>query len=335
MKIRHLVLTSSFAGVERHVCVLANQQVRDGQEVEVWGGAPSSMREMLDPRVRFRPGRSLLALSARGLLSARPDVVHAHMTRAELAAAVGHWAKGVPVVATRHFAAPRGATATGRVVRRLIARRVRAEIAISRYVAARIGEESTVVYPGVEEDSSLSGPRRPVVLVVQRLQPEKATAVALRVFAAGAPSDWTLKIVGKGPELGELVALAGELGIADRTEFLGFRSDVGQLMREASVLIAPCPVEGLGLSVLEAMARGLPVLASEAGAHPETVGLAPAAHLFAAGDVHDGAAQLASLCAADDLRDSYGRQLLEVQSQHFTPVAQARATDLVYRRVMS
>lgn len=335
MRIRHVVLTRSFAGVERHVCVLANAQARRGDEVEVWGGAPSAMRELLDERVRHRPARRVLPVALRGLVEPAPDVVHAHMTAAETAALASGVIRGAPVVATRHFAATRGSSPAGRRIRGIVGRRVSAQIAISRYVASRVEGDTTVVYPGVEATADAVATRRPVVLVVQRLQPEKRTAVALRTFAAGAPAGWRLEIVGQGVEQDALRVLADDLGIADRTHFLGFRDDVPALMATASVLLAPCEVEGLGLSVLEAMAHALPVLASSAGAHLETVGLVREAQLFTPGNIGDAAARLNALCRDDAFRARYGEQLLKVQRETFTPQAQVQATESVYWQVLA
>lgn len=334
MKVRHLVLTSEFAGVERHVCVLANAQAALGHDVEVWGGRSESMRAVLDRRVTHRPAVMTLPVTGRALVADPPDVLHAHMTKAEAAAVPPSVLRSTPLVVTRHFAAVRGATRQGWLASTVIRRRVDAQIAISNYVAQAVDGSSTVVYAGVEAVSTREVERRPAVLVVQRLQPEKNTDVALRAFAAGAPGGWSLEVVGQGSEMSDLQALAESLGIADRTIFLGFCDDVAQLMRSSSVLIAPCEIEGLGLSVLEAMSQGLPVVASDAGAHPETVGRARDARLFPPGDPIQAAAMLYALCEDVDLRERYGEQLRAVQRTTFTPETQAEATEAVYETVL-
>lgn len=328
------MLTSAFAGVERHVAVLANEQVRMGHTVEVLGGDPAAMRLRLHRGVRRSAASGLPATALRSVLAAPVDLVHAHMTAAEAAALPIRALRGTPVVATRHFGSPRGSGMKGRLVRSLLGPRVDAQISISRYVAGAIDGASTVVYPGVEAVATQDVARRPVVLVVQRLQPEKRTDIALRAFAAGAPEGWCLEVVGQGPELAGLQRAAADLGIAERTTFLGFRDDVAQLMRSSAVLIAPCDIEGLGLSVLEAMAQGLPVLASDAGAHPETVGRATDAQLFRPGAAAEAGAMLARLCEDADLRARYGEQLQTVQRTTFTPRAQAEGTEAVYQEVL-
>lgn len=333
MRIVHAVRSQGFAGVERHIATLAGAQSAAGHSVMVIGGDQARMADTLRRvNVATLPGATTASVAncVRHLKGA--DLVHAHMTAAELASSLS---ANCPIIVTRHFARPRGASTLGRASAQFIRRRIAAQIAISNYVAGAIDGDSTVVYPGVSSADARSTERRPIILVVQRLQAEKDTDVALRAFAAGAPMGWTLEVVGDGAERSALQSLAQQLGIAPRTRFLGFRDDVMELMRSASVLLAPCEVEGLGLSVLEAMAQGLPVVASRAGAHPETVGLAADAQLFSAGDSELAGAMLRRLCADSRLRSRYGRQLASAQRATFTPTAQAEATEAVYRRILA
>lgn len=333
MRVLHVVRSDGFSGVERHIGTLAAAQVEAGHEVTVIGGAQAEMVSLEASGVRTMAGDTLTEALRSVRRTTRPDVVHAHMTAGELAAAVG---SSAPLVVTRHFARRRGATMSGKAGAALVRRRLRGQIAISRYVADAVDGEATVVYPGVQgHDRPDPEGRRPVVLVVQRLQPEKNTDVALRAFTAGAPADWTLEVVGRGPQQAALQRLARQLGVEKRVSFLGFRDDVPTLMRSASILIAPCEVEGLGLSVLESMSHGLAVVASRAGAHPETVGLATAARLFEPGNSAAAAEQLAGLCADEGGRRAYGDDLWHIQRTTFTPRAQASATLAIYEQVIS
>lgn len=334
MRIVHAVRSDGFAGVERHLCDLSAAQAASGHQVTVIGGSATSMPSALDPAVPFRRATTTVdVVRALRRLRGRVDVVHAHMTAAELAAAVATPA-ATPLVVTRHFAGRRGRSVFGRPAAALIRRRVDAQIAISRYVAGVIDEPTTVIYPGIAPDTAPPAARRPVALVVQRLEKEKATDIALRAFAAGAPAGWSLEVAGRGSELSALQTLASELGISARVSFLGFREDVPELMRTTSLLLAPCEVEGLGLTVLEAMAHGLPVIASRAGAHPETVGRAQRAQLFEAGNWAQAGVMLAGLAADPRSREEYGAQLADVQRSTFTPASQVRAIDAVYQTVL-
>lgn len=338
VRILHAVPTDLFAGVERFVVELANSQVRAGDQVVVAGGEPAAMRAGLDRRIGHRRVRSTAALA---LLLARSrgqfDIVNVHMTAAELAATGAGPVLATPVVATCHFAHPRGA-GSGRarpVVARVAEAGLAAQIAVSRHVAQMVGDCATVVYSGVPERAMAAKEREPVVLVAQRLEPEKLADDALAIFAASGVRErgWRLHVAGTGSRRDALQEYAVALGIADVTSFLGQRRDVEALMDRAAVLVAPTRVEGLGLTVLEAMAGGLPVLAARAGGHLETVGIVPGGRLY--DDVDDGAAQLAQL-ASDDLgRAAYGQALQSTQRERFTLAAQYAGTDAVYRRAMA
>lgn len=341
LRIVHAVRSDGFAGVERHIAVLARAQANRGDRVSVIGGDPDSMmRALKDVPVSFRPGPTTAAV-IRSLIHAATDcdILHVHMTAAEFAGSVASFrhARGVPLITTRHFAAHRGGSRVGRLAAGFIAGRVSEQIAISQYVAAEIDGASSVVYPGVESANPEADPRKPVILVVQRLEAEKRTDIAIAAFAHSglAEQGWRLHIVGEGSLRPRLEEQARELGVGGVVDFLGRRSDISRLMTAGSLLLAPCPIEGLGLVVLEAMAAQLPVVASAAGGHLET--LPPEAHPFCFSPNNPVAAAAALLQLAEDpeLRDALGSAGLRRQLAHFSPAAQAKATDAVYRRVLA
>jgi glycosyltransferase involved in cell wall biosynthesis len=105
-------------------------------------------------------------------------------------------------------------------------------------------------------------------------------------------------------------------------------------MRSASIFLAPRPDEAFGLSVVEAMARGLPVVAAGSGAHEETVGSVPGAAMFPAGDAGAAAHLLNELAGDAQRRDAYGAALQDVQRRQFTVERQSRDTEAVYRSVL-
>jgi len=339
LRILHAIRSDGFAGVEHHVATLAVAQRALGHRVAVIGGDPESMRVAIsDPMIQQRPAVTVLDTALAVDAWRRCDILHVHMTAAEIAAVLAVRSWPVPVVSTRHFGGRRGTSLGGRLAAPLVERRISAQIAISDYVAGLIGGPSTVVHHGVPSNSASPAVtvRSDTVLVVQRLEEEKSTSIALHAFARARLADrgWRLEIAGEGAERPHLERLTGRLGIADAVIFLGRRSDVPALMEHAGILLATCPVEGLGLSVLEAMATGLPVVAAGAGGHLETVGALPGAELFESGNAGSAARLLVRL--ADDVRERerYGVSLQELQRERFTVEAQALATDAVYRRVL-
>lgn len=342
MRITHLVCTDAFAGVERHVAGLAATQHDAGHDVTVLGGDQARMRAAIDrPGVLLRPVTDLVGALRHlaGPAGRRADVVATHMTEADLAALISPALSRTAIVSTRHFARRRGATPSPRLVAERLQSRLAAEIAVSEYIAGSIDVDATVVLPGIPDRPSGPPPsqRERTVLVVQRLEEEKATDVAMRAFAASglAGHGWRLVVAGDGAQRVQLETLAERLGIAPATDFLGHRGDIDELMVRHGMLLAPCPVEGLGLSVVEAMASGLPVVAAAAGGHLETAGAVPDAALFTPGDVAQAAGLLADLAAAPARRDRLGLELRGRQQQVFSVDAQAAATEHVYRHAVA
>ena len=119
------------------------------------------------------------------------------------------------------------------------------------------------------------GPGEAVVSMVAALRPEKAHEVLLEAAAtvggAGRPVHFLL--AGEGPRREPLEGLCARLGVGDRVHFLGSRRDVPALLAASTVLVLPSHpvVETLPLAVLEAMAAGVPVVASRVGSIPEVI----------------------------------------------------------------
>lgn len=327
--------------MERYVADLALAQARAGHDVTVVGGHAAHMKAALGADIVFAPAATDPQLVRQLLVRIRhsgPDVVHAHMSAAELAAGLT-CPPGTALVTTRHFAAQRGSHPAVGTLLNAVARRFHAQIAVSKYVADHIERDAVVIHPGVDEHTSPppAHERDHTVLVAQRLEREKDTDVALHAFAASGLREhgWRLAIAGSGSQRPALERLAQKLDIADAVRFLGHRDDVPLLMRRAGLLMAPCGVEGLGLTVVEAMAAALPVVASAAGGHLESVASVTEQTLFPAGDDVAAGRLLAQLAADPDLRDAHGRALQARQRESFSPAAQVRATDEVYAHALA
>jgi glycosyltransferase involved in cell wall biosynthesis len=337
MRVLHLVCSNRFAGVERHVALLAAAQRDAGGTVAVIGGHEESMRRNIGNDVVFRPTGGLLQT----VRTARPfvpgaDIVHVHMTASEVAGVIAALGTTAVVVTTRHFAAARGSTPLNRWVGQRAAARIDAQIAVSAYAAGYVEGASTVVHAGVRNRGGVDPRERErVVLVAQRLEAEKRTDTALEAFAASGLADcgWSLVVAGGGSLRVHLERQAARLGIDRATRFLGHAGNVQQLMATAGMLLAPRPDEAYGLSVVEAMATGLPVVAAGAGGHLETVGTVSGSVLFPPDDVVAAGAALRALAEDDSARQDYGQRLRSAQRQRFTLHEQERATDAVYRSV--
>lgn len=338
LRIVHAVCSDRFAGVERYVLRIAVAQAAAGHDVTVLGGAPEQMSGPLGAAgVQFAPMRSFGAGIRTIRARSGADVVNTHMTAADVAAVAAGAHRRAALVSTRHFSRRRG-TAGPVPIDTLVARRFDAEIAISAAVAESIGVPSSVVHTGVPdaEESPTVGTSR-TILMAQRLQPEKHSWLGVRAFAASglAADDWRIVIAGDGPERDDLIRLSQELGIREQVDLLGFRNDVPALLDSSAVLMAPCPREGLGLTVLEAMSHAVPVVAAGAAGHLDLVGGMDPALLFAPDDVSEAAARLRALAEDDGLRVRLGHALQERQRTEFTIDAQAKGTERVYLDALS
>ena len=332
--VTHVVVTDAFAGVERYVCRVADELARRGHMVTAIGGNPRRMRAELDEAVGFRPAptlpRAAVALGRRP----HPDVVHVHMTTAEGAAWLARPFTRAPIVATRHFARQRGSNPPARVLARLTSRALSRDIAISRFVADTV-HGPTILIPNGVPDRPAAALASTTVVMMQRLDPEKLPDVGVRAWAQSglAGQGWRLVVAGVGDLRPTLEGLVHELGVEDSVCFAGQVEDTDLLLAGAAVLLAPAPAEPFGLSVVEAMAHGVPVVAADGGAHRETVG--EDGLLVAAGDPAAAAAALSTLAGDPALRRAMGARLRRRQQERFSLEGHVDQLEALYARVVA
>ena len=115
----------------------------------------------------------------------------------------------------------------------------------------------------------------PVLLFVGRLAGVKGVPLLLEALAALAPAHpaLRLRLIGDGPDRAALEARAIRLGLADRVEFLGYRSqsEVADALAGAQIFVLPSFAEGVPVVLMEAMAAGLPVITTQIAGIPELV----------------------------------------------------------------
>jgi glycosyltransferase involved in cell wall biosynthesis len=173
---------------------------------------------------------------------------------------------------------------------------------------------------------------RPVVLTLSAKRPHKNLALLLRALAE-RPEVVAVLPGYATPHEAELRALAADLGIGDRVRFPGWvgAEELEGLFAVATAFAYPSRYEGFGLPVLEAMARGVPVVCSNAASLPEVAG--DAALLVTPDDAPGFATALGRLLDDPDLRDrlaTAGR----ARAAEFTWERTAEATRAVYERVL-
>lgn len=330
----HVVVTENFAGTERYVCDVANELARRGWQTAVVGGAPGAMQGALLPEVEWHRGGSLADAFSSLRRVGRRTICHAHMTAAEAVALSARGFHRAPVVATRHFAAPRGKTRVGAALAPTIEKRLARQIAVSEYVARSVERRpDAVIQSGVAPAPVVWSPHASTVLVLQRLEAEKETLVALRAWAESRLADegWRLRVVGDGSERPALEAWARANG-AEAVVFDGWQPDVHVLFRDAAILFAPASADSFGLAVVEAMMAGVPVVASAAGGHLETIGMVPGARMFKPHDHRAAAAALRTLVPVA-AREEISRAERATAIERFTIARHVDGLEHEYARV--
>ena len=121
-------------------------------------------------------------------------------------------------------------------------------------------------------ENSISGPREKTIVHVSNFRPVKRTTDAVRAFyliRRRVPA--TLVLVGDGPEKEAARELASKLGILPHVRFIGEDPEIETHLKNAALLLSTSEFEGFGMSVLEAMACGVPVVTTESGGVSEVV----------------------------------------------------------------
>ncbi|MEO5710804.1 MAG: glycosyltransferase, partial [Nocardioidaceae bacterium] len=247
------------------------------------------MRSRWDPRVFGRARRVIESLA--------PDVVHSHLKHADLVGAVVSRRLGVPQVSTLHVIeevrpgvalAKRWLVGTvrGRVAARTLAVSDAQRDWYLQHFPAR-PERVLTLHNGVLDPAQTVGGERAalrselgagsedvVITMVALMRPGKGhddLLAAIRLLS-GEPSLHVV-LVGDGPERPRLEALVAALpATGPRVTLVGYRTDVARLFGAADVVVLPSHSEALPTALIQALAAGVPVVATDVGGIPEVVG---------------------------------------------------------------
>jgi glycosyltransferase involved in cell wall biosynthesis len=343
--VAHVVLSLEVGGLERVVVDLAREGVRLGQKVSVlclerMGNLVEEARDAGAAVACFnkRPGIRLKVSSqiATHLRELKPDVVHTHQVGSLFYAGSAAHRAGVPVLVHTEHGKHYSSRFRTRMLGRFAARRVNRFFCVSGDIAlearrCRIVDPGKIVVLPNGIDISRFHPRSgdslrarfnipadsPVIGTVGRLSEIKQQHLLLRALAELAPvfPSAHLLLVGDGPLRQELQRLADGLDLGGRVHFAGYQAEPESFLAMVNVFAISSRSEGMPLSVLEAWASGLPVVASAVGGLPELIGSTGAGLLFPTGDVAALASRLSDLLADEQTRLNMGRRGRQVVEQ--------------------
>ncbi len=295
VQVVHLVLGLNVGGLEKVVYDLVRCFDQDLfavrvlclEEIGAWGPKFEALGipvESLNTTNRKILGR--VAAVARRLRDLRPDVLHTHNPAPHLVGAIAARLSGVPVVVhTKHgrnyprnrkwvLANRIASTLTNKVI---AVSQDAAEVALQ---IERIGTKKVeTIWNGVDltrfsvRGSTPPGASRRAIHVARISYPDKdqRTLLAAVRIVADAEPDFTIDLVGDGPDRADLEAYCDELQLRRNVKFIGFRDDVHECLSQAGFFVLSSVTEGVSLTLLEAAASGLPIVATRVGGNSEVV----------------------------------------------------------------
>jgi len=177
---------------------------------------------------------------------------------------------------------------------------------------------------------------KPLWVCAARLEDQKGHDVLLDALAdvKRRGLEFVVALAGEGSRRDALERRVAELGLSDRVRFLGMVEEIGPLLAAADAVVMPSRWEGLPLTLLEALVRGRPVVASAVGGIPEVIEDRVSGRLVPAGDVTALAETLEWLHRRADLATALGREGAARVRERFTWERVVESFEEVYDEVL-
>lgn len=364
--ITHVIYSLATGGLENGVVNLVNAGGPEFRHAIVCLSSAGSMRDRLKAGVEVislgkRRGHDLGAVRRLvGVLRRmRPAIVHSRNWAAFDGVPAARLA-GVPVVVHgehgRDVADPHGRNLRRKLARRILSPLVTRFVTVSRDLERWLVEDVRIparkvlsIHNGV--DLARFGERRPrvaretlklpsdavVVGTVGRLDPVKDQAGLIRSFAtvlAEHPEAYLI-IAGDGPCREDLTRLAVDLGVGRRVRLLGDCPDVPLVLSAMDLFVLPSIAEGMSNTVLEAMAAGLPVIATGVGGNPELVEEGTTGRLVPPQQAAALTAAMAAYLDDPNLRTLHGKASRQRATEHFALTRMCDAYTSLYTSLVS
>lgn len=352
MKIAHVADSVEVGGAEVMMATLARIHRAEGHEVSVhclYAEGPLA-KELRDEGIAVlvhgpAPGGVLLRRLWRAFRDNRPDVVHCHNAAATVyGAPVAKFAGVRTVVATRHGLADRQLFRQELkfwIAARLFCRTI---VVVSEAVRRSL-ESHALACPGklalIRNGAAAldggGGETRGggfVLVNVARLTPLKDHLTLLRAveLARKTIPDLKLWIIGDGEQRAKLNAYISQAGMGDWVSLLGERKDVGAYLARADVFVLSSRSEGLPISLLEAMASGLPAVSTEVGGIPEVAALSGACELAPPSNPQALADAICRVASRRDQLKEIGARARQCYQAWFSPERMAKEYMRLYQQ---
>jgi glycosyltransferase involved in cell wall biosynthesis len=357
MKVLHVEMGRHLYGGARQVAYLLNGLSRfPGEHVLVCSEGAEIVGAVQNPAIGIRPlpfrgdaDLRLIGRLRRLIRSEKPDVLHIHSRRGDLLAALAGRLEKIPMIHSRRVDNPP----------RWVDTRVKFPL-FEIIVTISEGIRDVLIGAGVPTDRVVcvpsvvdTGRYRPgcdkawfrsefgltesetAIGVIAQLIPRKGHAVlfdALPTVLSRHPNTRVL-LFGQGPMEAELRTSVRAHGLEDAVAFAGYRNDMARVIPCLDLVVHPAWMEGLGVSLLEAAASGVPIVATRAGGIPEIVKDGINGRLIEPGDSATLASALAELLDDSERRREMGQAGRRLVLDRFSAEAMVEGNYRVYRQV--
>jgi glycosyltransferase involved in cell wall biosynthesis len=366
IKVVHIVPMLSPGGAERvavHIVRGLNRQRYEPVVVSFTGRLGCDLDRLLEEagvEVRYlgkRPGFDYRMYSRLHpvLRDWQPDIVHTHLHVLRYALPSLLLLKRASLLHTVHNLAEREIEPRARWIQGYAFKRGIVPVAVAGEVALSLrrlyGIQTCRVIPNCIPTDCYACPQTPrrewraregfgdenvLFVCVARFAPQKNHALLLKAFAQGPASDPNahLVLVGEGSLRQQLEEQARNLGLAGQAHFLGLRADIPDVLGAMDVFVLSSDYEGNPLSVMEAMASGLPIVSTAAGGVPDLFESGKEGLIVQPGDVQGLSSSMISLLRNREARQSMGMAATRRAKENFDVSTMVQAYEELYEKLI-
>jgi glycosyltransferase involved in cell wall biosynthesis len=366
IKVVHIVPMLSPGGAERvavHIVRGLNRKRYEPVVVSFTGRVECDLDCLLEEagvEVRYlgkRPGFDyrMYARLHPVLRECQPDIVHTHLHVLRYALPSLLLLQRASLLHTVHNLAEREIESTARWIQRYALNHGVLPVAVAEEVALSLRrlygiQQCRVISNGIPTDCYAS-PKTPrsewrtrqgfgdddvLFVCVARFAPQKNHVLLLKAFAQGPASDPKahLVLVGEGVLQEQLEERAKNLGLTRQIHFLGLRTDIPDVLSAMDVFVLSSDWEGNPLSVMEAMASGLPIVSTAAGGVPDLFESGKEGFIVQPGDAQGLSHSMASLLGDQEARRSLGRAAARRAKENFDVSTMVQAYEELYENMV-
>lgn len=279
----------------------------------------------------------------------KPDIVHTHSSKAGIVGRIAAKLTNTPNVFTAHgWAFTEGVDEKKRklyiFIERLVSKITNQIICVSNYdrnlaLQNKVGDsrKNITIHNGVREQKNRNIVKNSTnvlkIIMVARFSPPKDYEMLIKSLM-NVKGDFEAYFVGGGELLPSMQMLAANCNMDSKIKFLGERNDVDQLLSNSDIFVLTSNYEGLPISIIEAMSKSLPVIATNVGGVNELVDEGKTGYLIRRKDINGLTKKLQLLIDDENKRNEMGIEGYQKFKQEFTLATMLNHTFNVYNDVL-